>query len=155
MVRDMEQPPKRPRKLISEYTDINHLRQIIKNAEKINDLEYANQAEDQIKFLIKNISDELRDDFYRVMVIYENHLSEKNLKKKRAIYTWRSVQKHGIRQTLIKLVEKKEEASGYTTLAKSGKFEDTFEALVLKYPHEFSERAIKNAQLRKIKSSLK
>ena len=34
MVRDMEQPPKRPRKLISEYTDINDLRQIIKNAEK-------------------------------------------------------------------------------------------------------------------------
>ena len=58
MVKVMEKPPKRPLKAISEYKNINDLRQIIKNAEKNNEMEYAKQAEDQINFLIENISDD-------------------------------------------------------------------------------------------------
>jgi len=145
----MAQPPKRPRKLISEYKNINDLRQIVKNAKINNELEYAQQAEDQIKFLMENISEELKNDFYMVMETYEKHLSEKNLKKTKAVYTWRSVHKHGIRQTLINLVETDPVGSGYTTLAKSGLFDETFEALVLKYQDEFSLVTINKAKIRK------
>ena len=142
--------PKRPLKDISEYKNINDLRQIIKNAEKNNELEYAKQAEDQINFLIENISDDLKNDFQRVMDVYETHLSEKNKKKTRASYTWKSVKKNGIRQTLENLVGTDPVAFGYTTLAKSLKFDDTFEALVIKYPDEFSLKSINNAKNRKI-----
>ena len=73
---------------------------------------------------------------------YEEVLSKKNGKHTRASRTWQMINRHGILTAAERAVNREAETVGYTALAEMGLQEFTFEAVVIRYPHLFSEQAV-------------
>jgi hypothetical protein len=62
--------------------------------------------------------------------------------------TWQMVKKHGIVDTLERLVASSKPSAGYTKLIEAGLDDLAFEALVLRYPDKFSTKACAAARAR-------
>ncbi len=138
----------RPKKPLTDYTDIKELEQISLNARRKGDVEYAEMAEQRMAELQGNVSPELRRDFNRAMEVYESYLSEKNQKNTRASRTLQKVNRDGIRQAIIGLVKRKDDATGFVELVAHGGLKDTFEAVVVKHAAEFPPDVVEAARAR-------
>lgn len=138
----------RPKKPLTDYTDINELEQISENARRRGDVEYAEMAEHRMAELQGNVSVALRADFNRAMEVYESYLSQKNQKTTRATRTWQKVNRDGIRQAIIGLVKRKDDATGFVELVAYGGVGDTFEAVVLNHAAEFPPDVVEAARVR-------
>ncbi len=79
---------------------------------------------------------------------YERTLYEKHGKRTRASRTWPMIEKHGIIATVEHLVTRPDETMGYKAVIKMGMPEMAFEAVVLRHPHLFSEKAIRRSRER-------
>jgi len=79
---------------------------------------------------------------------YERVLSEKRGKTVRASRTWQMIKRHGIIPAVEKVVSRKDEATGYTTLIEMGMSDFAFEAVVCRHPSVFSAEALKRSQER-------
>ena len=140
--------PKRPPKPPSDYSNVQELEQIAANALRLGDLEYAQMAERRIAELLGNVSPALKKDFDRVMAVYESFLSEKNERATRATRTWQKVNRDGIRQAMISLVNRKDDAVGFVELVAHGGLDDTFEAIIVKHAAEFPADVVEAARAR-------
>jgi len=138
----------RPKKPLTDYTDIKELEQISVNARRKGDDEYAEMAEHRMAELQGNVSRALRADFKRAMEVYESYLSEKHQKTTRAGRTWQKVNRDGIRQAIIGLVKRKGDATGFVELVAHGGLDDTFEAVVIKHAAEFPSDVVDAARAR-------
>lgn len=66
----------------------------------------------------------------------------------RANRTWQSIGKNGILATVEYCVKKPRDHDGHSILAKAGMADLSFEAVVLKYPDQFSPALVEKAKLR-------
>ncbi len=84
----------------------------------------------------------------RAVYAYEEARSAKNGRKTHATRTWRMVKQRGILSAVDRLVSKKKETMGYETLVEMGMQDFAFEAVVLRYPKLFSQKARERSKAR-------
>lgn len=86
-------------------------------------------------------------DAWSVLYAYEQVLYLKHGKHLQAAHTRRAIDNHGMIGAVEIIVARPEgEDDGFTRLAAAGMPDKTFEALVLRHPEHFSEKAIRFAQ---------
>lgn len=73
---------------------------------------------------------------------YEELLTNKNGRRTRATRTWQMIDRHGILEAVERAVNRPVETQGYTMLKVMGLEEYAFEAVILRHPEVFSEKAI-------------
>ena len=78
----------------------------------------------------------------------EAALSHKNGKKTRASRTWQSIQRHGILQTVERVVSKKRPTDGYAVLNEMGMADFTFEAVIMRNQSAFTPETVAHAKAR-------
>ena len=84
----------------------------------------------------------------KAVYAYEEILSANNGKKTRASRTWPMIQKYGIINAVERAVNRKAETKGYTLLLQMGLEAYAFEAVILRYPDQFSESAVEVSRQR-------
>lgn len=84
----------------------------------------------------------------KAVYAYEEVLSANNGKKTRASRTWPMIQKYGIINAVERAVNRKAETKGYTVLLEMGLEAYAFEAVILRYPDQFSESAVEISRQR-------
>lgn len=82
------------------------------------------------------------------VMVYEDFLSSKNGKRTNAGRTNKIIKERGAILGVDHLVSISRDRSGFTNLAEGGQLEQTFEAIVVKYPKEFSQLAQQRARER-------
>src|ERR1035437_213195 len=87
-------------------------------------------------------------ELLKVLYAYEDILTLKNNRKTHAARTWQMVKRYGIIRTAEKAVNRPVEPMGYKLLADRGMKDLTFEAVISKYPREFSHDIVKLAKNR-------
>lgn len=90
-------------------------------------------------------SDTVEKELYQAIYAYEEILFKKNGKKTRASRTWQMVKKHGIIETAARAVNRAIEPQGYQYLVEMGLGNNTFEAVIVKYPNAFSKDVVAHA----------
>ena len=84
----------------------------------------------------------------KAIYAYEEILTEKNGRRTRANRTWQMINRRGIIEAVNRVVARKDDAIGYILLKKKGMEDLSFEAVVLRYPQIFSEKAVSHAEER-------
>lgn len=79
---------------------------------------------------------------------YEEVLSRRNGRRTCATRTWQMIERRGIIGALEKAVNRNTDAMGYRLLDEMGMKDLAFEAIVLRYPSEFSAEAVAHAKER-------
>ena len=79
---------------------------------------------------------------------YENVLTKKNGRTTRATRTWQMIDRHGLLQAVEKAVNRPTQTAGYKALSEMGLQDFAFEAVILKYPGEFSQAAVERSKQR-------
>lgn len=82
------------------------------------------------------------------LAAYEDQLCRKNGKKQRAVRLRKIISDRGLLKAISESVSKKSERPGFTTMVEAGLIDLTFEAVVLKFPNDFSDEAVKQARVR-------
>jgi hypothetical protein len=85
-------------------------------------------------------------EIIKAICAYERVLFKKHGKGVRASYTWRSVKNNGIKGAAEKAVNRNDTLYGYQALAEIGMQNITFEAIVIKYPAEFTADALRHSE---------
>lgn len=79
---------------------------------------------------------------------YERALWQQRGKPVRASRTWQMIKRRGILPSVEHIVTKSDESAGYTTLVQMGMQDMAFEAVVIRYPTLFSEKAQTMSRMR-------
>jgi len=87
-------------------------------------------------------------ELLKVLYAYEDILTLKNKRKTHASRTWQMVKRYGIIKAAERAVNRPVEAMGYKILVERGMKDLTFEAVIIKYPKEFSREIVKLAKNR-------
>jgi len=141
-----------PKKTLSEYFNIEDLKQIQRNALSKKEIDYAEAVELRIKEIIDAEFGILGDRFFKSLDAHEANLYEKHNKNVRANFIRRMVKNHGIFETINRLVSNKKKLSqGFSEMVDSGDGENTLEKIVLDYPDLFPEETVTAAK-EKLKS---
>ncbi len=91
---------------------------------------------------------DVEKDIIKAMYAYEEVLTAKHGKKTRASRTWPMFERHGTITAVEKIVERPQETSGYKLTVEKGLQDISFEAVVLRYPTHFSQKAVAIAKER-------
>ena len=117
------------------------------------------RGRDDLARLAKKRKVELRAELYgaetevemksaQAIFAYEEVRSELNGKKTRATRTWRMVERYGLIGTVERVLTKRKETQGYSTLNDLGLIEFSFESVVSNNPDVFSAEAVNVATQR-------
>ncbi len=87
-------------------------------------------------------------ELLQAVYAYEEVLSAKRGRKTRATRTWQMIKRLGIINAAEKIVNRKKETTGYTTLIEMNMQDFAFEAVILRYPNLFSSATIAQAKAR-------
>ncbi|TXH75427.1 MAG: hypothetical protein E6Q88_03580 [Lysobacteraceae bacterium] len=79
---------------------------------------------------------------------YEEVLSAKAGRRQSASRTWPMIDRYGIIEAVERVVNRKDDAVGYTALVDMGLAEHAFEAVILRHPSAFSAKAIQRSKER-------
>ena len=79
---------------------------------------------------------------------YEEVLSAKAGRRQPASRTWPMIERYGIIEAVERVVKRKDDALGYTSLVSMGLAEYAFEAVILRHPSAFSVEAIAQSKER-------
>jgi hypothetical protein len=79
---------------------------------------------------------------------YEGVLSETKGKKIRANRTWQMIERLGIIPAVERIVSRPASSAGYEALVKMDMQDMAFEAVVLRYPHLFTDEAVTRSKER-------
>lgn len=79
---------------------------------------------------------------------YERILTERNGRTTRASRTWQMIKRHGILPAVERAVNRPHETAGYAALVEMGLEKFAFEAVILRYPESFSEKAVRSSKER-------
>jgi hypothetical protein len=124
--------------------------QLIENVEKRNpDLaKRALRKKIEIQAVKHGAKSDAETEAVQAIYAYEEAQSKIKGHKSRASRTWPMIKKYGIIGTVEKLVTKPQVTMGFNTLIEMGLLDYAFEAVVLRYPQLFSEKAIANSAKR-------
>ena len=107
--------------------------------------ELADQARKravQLRAHAHGATTEVEQECLQAVYAYEEVLSAQKGRRQPASRTWQMIQRHGVIPAVERVVTKREVSSGFTALAEMGLQDYAFEAVVLRYPHSFSEEAV-------------
>ena len=85
---------------------------------------------------------------FQAVVAYEEVLSRKNGKRTRATHTRQMINRHGVIEAVERVVNRPDDAAGYTVLVEMGFEEFAFETVVVNHPDLFSAKALDQAKSR-------
>jgi hypothetical protein len=88
------------------------------------------------------------EEAIRAIYAYEETLCSKHGKRVRASRTWGMIKRHGIIGAVERAVNRQEATTGYQALIAIGLQDFAFEAVVLRYPKLFSDKAVARAASR-------
>ena len=91
---------------------------------------------------------EVEREALQCIYAFEEARYQQTGKRTRASRIWQSISRNGILPTVDKSVAKGKETEGYDWLVAAGLEDLTFEAVVLKYPTEFSPAAVAQAKIK-------
>ena len=136
-----------PKKLLSDYFNIEELKQIQRNALSKGALDYAQKVDGRIREIMDAEFGVLGERFYKSVDAHEANLFKKHNKNVRATLIRRMVKEHGIYETINRLVSKRDRITqGFSEMIGSGKPEDTLEQIVLDHPELFSLETVRAAK---------
>lgn len=136
---------------IEKMTSVESCERYISNAIRLGNAELEKQARLralQIRADEYGHTNPAERDCLCAVFAYEQVLTAKNGRKTRASRTWPLIKKHGILMAAEKAVDKDGETAGYQALVQMGLQDVAFEAVILRYPEQFSESAVQHAQER-------
>lgn len=137
-----------PKKPVEEETDIDLIRTILVNSQRLGDSDYANRAKRRLWELHKIGETELERRFGEILAAYESFLSERNQRNTRASRTWQKIKRHGVKRALIDWATSKTEHAGFKALVDQGNWEMTAEYLVVSMANEFEPAVVAAARQR-------
>lgn len=88
---------------------------------------------------------EVEIECLKTIYAYEKVLSAKNGRAVHATYTWKAIKNRGILPAIDSLVTKDKVTQGFESLRDFGLVNDSFEAIVVKFPDSFSLEAVAKA----------
>lgn len=138
-------PPKRP---VEEETDIDLIRNVLVNAKRLGNSEYANRAKRRLWELHRIGDTEIERRFGEIFAAYESFLSERNKRNTKASRTWQKIRRHGVKSALIDWATSKTEHAGFKDLVAQGNWDMTAEYLVVSLPQEFAPAIVSAAKQR-------
>jgi len=95
-----------------------------------------------------NVKCDAEREALQAVYAYEAVLSKKHGRRTRASRTWQMIERHGIIGAVERAVNRPQETIGYTALIEMGMPDLAFEAVILRYPHLFTPKAIERSKLR-------
>lgn len=122
-----------------------------KNAIRLGRPDLALEAERraiELKSEVHNAKTSAEKEALQAIYAYEYLLTLKNGKKSRATRTWQMLKRHGIIESVNRVVARRGDSMGYKTLKEKGMGDLAFEMVVLRYPDVFSEEAIHRSKER-------
>lgn len=141
-----------PKKPLAEYSDLEQLRMIHKNALRLGVTDYAVSVELRINEILETEAGMLAPEFERSLAKYEELLFSKHKKRVRATYVRRMFMKHGAIGAITRAVGKKNKTTyGLIELLEAGEDEFTFEQIVIDNPDKFPSETVEIAK-RKIRN---
>lgn len=124
---------------------------LAKNARERGREDLAMQAREraiQLRAQSHGATSDVEREALQAVYAYEEILTAKNGKRTRASRTWPMIKKHGIIESVEKVVNRPVETKAYTALVEAGLQDYAFENVILKYPDSFSEQAIQISRAR-------
>lgn len=94
------------------------------------------------------VNNDVERELLKALYAYEEVLSMKNNKRTYASRTWQMINKYGLILAAEKAVDRNVDPAGYKLLSEMGMGDLTFEAVILRYPSNFSEGAVDRAKER-------
>ncbi|WIW95455.1 hypothetical protein [Altererythrobacter rubellus] len=137
-----------PKKPVEEEIDIDLIRNVLVNATRLGDFEYANRAKRRLWELHKIGETELERRFGEILAAYESFLSERNQRNTKASRTWQKIRRHGVKRALIDWATSKTEHAGFKVLVEEGNWDMTAEYLVVSMANEFEPPVVAAARQR-------
>lgn len=132
-----------PKKPLSEYFNIEELKQIQRNALSKGATEYAEAVENRIREINDAEFGVLGTRFFKSIEIHEANLLKKHGKSVRANFIRRMVKENGIFETINRLVSNKNRPTqGFEEMVGSGDAENTLEQIVIDHPELFPEEIV-------------
>ena len=145
----------KPKKPLETYTEIDGLKKIVANAERLGEMEYALAARKQLAIAQGADDVELQLRFDQIIEAYEAMLTEKNKRRTRASRTWQKVSREGIKKTIIDWAMSPKPAEGFTSLIEDGRPELTAEYLIVELQDRFSAEVVEAASRRLLQHGVK
>jgi hypothetical protein len=90
----------------------------------------------------------VESELAKAIYAYEDILTLNNKRKTNATRTWQMVKRYGIIKAAEKAVNRPVEPMGYRVLVERGMKDLTFEAVITKYPKDFSQDIVKLSKSR-------
>ena len=87
-------------------------------------------------------------ELLKALYAYEEVLTKRNNRTTRASRTWQMINRVGIIGAAEKAVNRNIEPAGYRVLVEMGLQDLTFEAVIVRFPEEFSKEAVTRAKAR-------
>jgi hypothetical protein len=137
--------------IIDTLKSVKQCETLEKNALKRDDSQLAIEARRkaiEIQAESHDANTEVEREGIKAIYTYERYLKEKNGKATKATRTWQMIKRYGIMEAIERAVTRAQDTLGYTSLVKMGLQDYSFEAVVLRYPNEFSEEAVKFSKSR-------
>lgn len=125
--------------------------QFAKNVEERGKPELALQARRralELRAEQRGAETKVEQEALQAIYAYEEVLTRKNGRRTSASRTWQMIKRHGILPTIERAVNRNTDASGYTALVEMGMQDLAFEAIVLRYPKEFTPETVQRANHR-------
>lgn len=91
----------------------------------------------ELRALEKGAKNDVERECLEAIYAYEQVLSRTRGRKTPASRTWQMINRYGIVSTVERVVNRKDDPSGYVTLVELGLQDYSFEAVVLRYPTFF------------------
>lgn len=130
----------------TQMDDINKLRQLMKNAERLGRDEIAHACKQRIFQLSGGMSDDILDvRLQQAVAAYEETLLEKHGRRQKASYTRRKMGRVSSTQVLADWANDASETPGFKALVENGLAEFTAEYIVAEYPDRFDPATVANA----------
>lgn len=101
-----------------------------------------------------NVDTDVEKECVRAVCVYEEGKSFLDGRRVSANRTWPMLKEHGVIGAVSRVVRNRDETTGYETLVKLGLQDDSFEAVISRYPDAFDDDVvdIANDRLRKWKA---
>ncbi len=111
-------------------------------------IKQARQKAVELRAQRHSAPNEVEEELYKAVYVYEEILTQKNKRRTRASRTWQMVDKYGIVEAAERIVNRPIEPQGYTFLVESGMQKLTFEAIIAKHPEVFNSEVVMRAKQR-------
>lgn len=121
----------------------------IQFAKKCTDLaREARRRAIELRALTHGNSSVVETELWKALYAYEEVLSKKNKRRTPASRTRQMISRYGIVGAAERAVNRRIEAMGYKVLVDMGLQDLTFEAVIVRFPEEFSQQIVKLARSR-------